>query len=76
MEEEEGNLGHTRAREFHWVYGKIERKQPYHYPIFHKYLERWECLVGNQRMGVSEDIIAEATGLDMEGINFYWDRKL
>ena len=27
-------------------------------------------------MEVSKDIIAEATGLDMEGINFYHDRKL
>lgn len=27
-------------------------------------------------MEVTEEVIAEATGLDMNGINFYQDRKL
>ena len=33
-------------------------------------------MVGKQRMEVTEEIISKATGLDMEGINFYRDRKV
>ena len=33
-------------------------------------------MVDNQNMEISEEVIAEATGLDLEGINFYRERKL
>ena len=47
--------------------------------ITQQFIKTWRdgiVLVGNQRMEVSEDIIAEATGLEMEEINFYQDWKL
>lgn len=63
-------MGHIRATEF------SKGSNP---TITRKFIKTWKdeiVLVGNQRMEVSGDIIAEEMGLDMEGINFYWDRKL
>ena len=33
-------------------------------------------MVGNQRMEVTEEVIVEATDLELEGLNFYRERKL
>ena len=33
-------------------------------------------MVGNQCMEITEEVIAEATGLELEGLNFYRERKL
>ena len=33
-------------------------------------------MVGNQHMEVTKEVIVEATGLEMDDINFYQERKL
>ena len=33
-------------------------------------------MVGNQRMEVTEEVMAKATGLELEGLNFYREQKL
>ena len=33
-------------------------------------------MVGNQHMEVTKEVIVEATGLELEGLNFYRERKL
>ena len=33
-------------------------------------------MVGNQRMEVIKEVIAEAMGLELEGLNFYREQKL
>ena len=33
-------------------------------------------MVGNQHMEVTEEVIVKATGLEMDDINFYRERKL
>ena len=44
-----------------------------------QFVKSWKdisVMVGNQRMYVTEEIIAEATGLELVGINYYRERKL
>ena len=71
MEEEEGNSRCSRARKFYFLMEKLKERNN---AISWNFIKTWKdmsILVGNQRMEVFEDIIAEANGLDMEGINFY-----
>lgn len=59
--------------------GFMEKLKGSNLTITHQFIKTWKngrILVGNHRMEVTKDIIAEATGLDMYGINFYRDRKL
>ena len=47
--------------------------------ITQQFLKSWKegsIMVGNQRMEVTEEVIAEATGLELEGLNFYREHKL
>ena len=47
--------------------------------ITQQFLKSWKegsIMVGNQRMEVTEEVIAEATGMELEGLNFYRERKL
>lgn len=57
----------------------MERLKGNNPAITHQFVKSWKdgsVLVGNQRMEVTEDIIAEATGLALDGTNFYRERKL
>ena len=55
---------------------KLKGSNPY---ITCQFIKTWKdgsILEGNKRMEVTKDIIAKATGLDTEGINFYRDSQL
>ena len=57
----------------------MERLKGNNLAITHRFIKIWRddsIMVGNQRMDVTEEVITKATGLDMDGINFYQDRKL
>lgn len=47
--------------------------------IMQHFIKTWReisVMVGNQRMEITVEVIAEAMGLEMEGLNFYRERKL
>ena len=57
----------------------MERLKGNNPTITHQFVKSWKddsVLVENQWMDVTEEIIAEDTGLDLDGINFYRERKL
>ena len=57
----------------------MERLRGNNLTITHQFIKSWKdgsVMVGNQHMDVTEDVITEATRLDMDGINFYQERKL
>ena len=59
--------------------GYMERLKGNNLAITQKFIKTWRdgsIMVGNQHMDVTKEVIVEATVLDMDGINFYWDRKL
>lgn len=59
--------------------GFMEKLTGSNHSITRQFIKTWKdgsILVGNQRMEVTKDIIAEAMVLGIEGINFYRDRKL
>ena len=59
--------------------GYMERLKGNNPAITHQFVKSWRdgsILVRNQRMEVTVETIAEATGLDLEGMNFYRERKI
>ena len=59
--------------------GYMERFKGNNLDITQQFIKTWRddsVMVGNQHMEVTEEVIAEARGLDMDSINFYQDRKL
>ena len=57
----------------------MERLKGNNPAIMHQFIKYWKdglVLVGNQRMEVTEEIIAEATSLDLDKMNFYRERKI
>ena len=59
--------------------GYMERLKGNNPVITQQFIKTWRdgsILVKNHRMEVSDEIIVEAMRLDMEGINFYQNRKL
>ena len=57
----------------------MERLKGNNPAITHQFVKSWKdgsILVGNHRMEVTVETIAEATGLDLDKMNFYRGRKI
>lgn len=57
----------------------MERLKGNNPAIRHQFVKSWKdgsVMVGNQRLEVMEDTIAEATGLALDEMNFYRDQKI
>ena len=75
MDEENEGLDILRRENF---IGYIERLKSKNPAITQQFIKTWRdgsVMVGNQHMEVTEEVIVEATGLDMDDINFYWESK-